>query len=152
MTMDTPTQATGTGEARAKKPFSRHYPAIARIVLGLPLFFSGLNAFLNFFPPQAASLPDGAGEFVGALIKTGYMLKLIGATHLIVGALLLSNRYVPLALALLAPFIVNAVAFHACLEHTGLPAALVFLALELYLAWIYRASYRPMLAARAERT
>jgi hypothetical protein len=67
---------------------------------------------------------------------------------LVVGALLLLNRFVPLALALFAPFIVNSLAFHFFLERTGLPMALIFAGFELYLAWVYRAAFRPMLAAR----
>jgi hypothetical protein len=55
---------------------------------------------------------------------------------------------VPLALALFAPFIVNSIAFHTFLEHSGLPMAAVFLILEVYLAWSYRNAYRPMLAMK----
>jgi hypothetical protein len=128
--------------------FTRLLPAIARILMGLPLFVFGLNGFLNFIPQPKTPLPEGAAAFAGALANTGYMMHLIGATLLIVGALLLSNRFVPLALALFAPFIVNSLAFHVCLEHTGLPMAVVFLMFELYLVWAYRAAYRPMLAAR----
>jgi hypothetical protein len=65
-----------------------------------------------------------------------------------VGAGLVLNRFVPLALALFAPFIVNSILFHVFLERTGLPMATVFLALELYLAWSYRSAYRTMLAAQ----
>jgi len=36
-----------------------------------------------------------------------YLLQLIGATQLIVGLLLILNRFVPLALAQFAPFIIN---------------------------------------------
>ncbi|HEY9249715.1 MAG TPA: DoxX family protein, partial [Rariglobus sp.] len=60
------------------------------------------------------------------------------------------NRFVPLALALFAPFIVNSIAFHVFLERSGLPVAGVFLAFELYLAWAYRAAFRPMLAAKVD--
>ena len=83
-----------------------------------------------------------------SLVNTGYMMQLIGATHLVVGILLLANRFVPLAPALFAPFIVNSMAFHLFLEPSGLVIAIVFLAFELYLAWVYRAAFRPMLAAR----
>ena len=76
------------------------------------------------------------------------MLQLIFITQFLVGAMLLSNRFVPLALALFAPFIVNAMAFHLFLEHTGLPIAAIFLLLELYLAWKYRNAYVTMLAAK----
>jgi uncharacterized membrane protein YphA (DoxX/SURF4 family) len=132
----------------AKKGFTRHLPTIARILLGLALVVFGLNLFLNFIPQPKTQMPEEVTAFVGALMKSGYMMPLIGVTQLVVGVLLLLNRFVPLALALLAPFIVNSIAFHVFLERSGLPMALVFLAFELYLAWAYRNAFRPMLAAR----
>ena len=128
--------------------FNRIFPAIARILMGLPLLVFGLNAFFNFIPQPKTPMSEGAMAFAGALYKSGYMMQLIGTTQLIVGAMLVSNRFVPLALALFAPFIVNSIAFHLCLEPTGRPMAAIFLALELYLAWAYRHAYRSMLAAR----
>ncbi len=116
--------------------------------MGLPLLVFGLNAFLYFIPPPATPMPAGATAFVGALMQTGYMMRLIGATQLVVGVFLVTNRFVPLGLALFAPFMVNSVAFHVFLEPSGLIMAGIFLAAELYLAWVYRAAYRPMLAAR----
>ena len=128
---------------------TRHLPAIARLLLGLMFFVFGLNGFLNFIPPPK-TLPEGAGAFFGALMKTGYMLPLISGTQVIVGALLLSNRFVPLALALIAPVIVNIVTFHAFLEPSGSVMAGVVLVLELYLAWAYRKAFLPMLAMRVK--
>jgi len=61
---------------------------------------------------------------------------------------LVSNRFVPLALALIAPGIVNIVAFHAFIEPSGAVMAGVVLVLELYLAWAYRKAFLPMLAMR----
>ena len=148
--MDT---ANSYGDSEAERPmtnaFTRHLPTLARILLGLPLIVFGLNGFFNFIPPPTTPLPEKAAAFAGALANTGYMMQLIGATQLIVGLLLGLNRFVPLALALFAPFIVNSIAFHLRLEHSGLPMATVFLVLEVYLAWAYRNTYRPMLAMRA---
>jgi len=117
--------------------------------MGLPLLVFGLNGFLNFIPQPSTPLPAGAAAFATALVQTGYMMPLIGATQLLVGVLLLSNRFVPLALVLFAPFMVNSIAFHAVLQPAGLPMVAVFLAVELYLAWVYRQSYRALLTARA---
>ena len=86
--------------------------------------------------------------FGGALMATGYMFPLIKGTEVLAGALLLCNRFVPLALTILAPVIVNIVAFHVFLAPSGLTMTWVVLALELYLAWGYRSYFRPMLAAR----
>lgn len=143
------TETAGTAK---QKSFTRFFPAIARILMGLPLLVFGLNGFFNFIPPPSTPLPAGAMAFAGALVNTGYMMQLIAVTLLIVGSLLLANRFVPLALALFAPFIVNSIAFHAFLEHSGLIMAGIFLILELYLTWSYRHVFRPMLAARVTPT
>ena len=122
----------------------------ARVVLGLVFFVFGLNGFFHFLPQPPMSGPPAA--FIGALVGTGYMFPLIKGTEVVGGALLLAGRFVPLALALLAPVIVNIVAFHAFLAPSGIALPLVVLALELALAWSHRAAYRSMLQARPEGT
>jgi len=94
-------------------------------------------------------MSDTAMAFFSGMANTGYMLPLIFGTQTGVGVLVLINRFVPLALALVAPVIVNIVAFHLFLAPSGLPVALVVLALEVFLAWSYRERFRPMLACRA---
>ncbi len=151
MTMDTIVQ-TDEAKRRTAKPFARHLPTAGRILMGLIFFASGIFGLLTalgFVPQPAAPMPGGAAAFAGALAKTGYIMPLTSGTQLIVGALLLSNRFVPLALALIAPIVVNIVAFHAFLAPSGGAPAVVVAALEIYLAWAYRKSYRPMLAMRA---
>jgi uncharacterized membrane protein YphA (DoxX/SURF4 family) len=121
---------------------------VARILMGFIFTVTGLNGFLNFLPQPAKPLPEGAMAFAGAMVNTGYLLPLAMGTQLAVGLLLLCNRWVPLALAVIAPVIVNIVAFHVFLAPSGLPPALIVLVLELYLAWTCRGRYRPMLVWR----
>jgi len=142
----------GEAEGQKPKPFTRHLPTAGRILLGLLFFASGvfgLLTLLGIVPPPAASMPAGATAFAGALAKTGYMMPLVSGTQFIAGALLLSNRFVPLALALLAPVIVNIVAFHVFLAPSGIGPGVIAAALEIYLGWAYRKAYCPMLALRA---
>lgn len=121
---------------------------VASLVLGLGFTVFGLNGFLHFLPqPQ---LEGAAGALMGAFAASAYMLPMVKGTELVAGLLLLSNRHVPLALTLLAPVLVNIVLFHAVLAPEGTAVGLVFLALELYLAWSYRGAFAPMLAARVE--
>src|SRR5215813_3269063 len=94
------------------KPPKRYVPMIARILMGLGFLVFGLNGFLQFIPQPKAPPPQAAMDFAGALMKTGYMMKLIAGTQVVVGALLLLNLFVPLALTLIAPVIVNILAFH----------------------------------------
>jgi putative oxidoreductase len=94
---------------------------IARYLAGLIFLVMGLNGFLNFipFPP-----PSGvAGQFMGALYVSHY-LWVIFAFQVVAGVLLLINRYVPLAVAILAPVIVNILVFHTTMAPSGLPLAL----------------------------
>lgn len=124
----------------------RFIPNASRILLGLVFFVFGLNGFLQFIPQPP--MPEKAGMFMGALAAAGYMFPLIKGVEVVGGAMLLSNRFVPLALAIVAPNVVNIVLFHAVLAPAGLPVALVVLALEIVLAWSYRDSYASMLRAR----
>jgi putative oxidoreductase len=95
--------------------------AIARYLAGVIFLVFGLNGFLNFIPLPP---PGGiAGQFMGALYASHY-LWVIFAFQLVAGVLLLVNRYVPLAVAMLAPVIVNILSFHALMAPSGLPLAL----------------------------
>jgi uncharacterized membrane protein YphA (DoxX/SURF4 family) len=132
----------------ASKPFTRLVPTIVRILMGLMFFVFGLNGFLNFIPQPKDSMPEGALAFAGALMKTGYMMPLVAGTQLLTGTLLLMNRFVPLALALLAPIIVGIMTFHIFLAPKSIGLAIVVLLMELYLAWAYRHAFRPMLAMK----
>lgn len=118
-------------------------PTGARYALGLIFFVFGLNGFLHFIPQPA---PSGElAVFVGGLAAGGWFFPLLKGTEVLAGALLLANRHVPLALAVLAPIVVNIVALHVFLAPAGLPIAVVTLGLLLVLAWTYRAAYAPML-------
>ncbi|MCB9539427.1 MAG: DoxX family protein [Myxococcales bacterium] len=119
----------------------------ARILLGLVFFVFGLNGFLGFMPqpPQ----PPEAGAFLGALAATGYMFPLIKGTEVLAGALLLGNAFVPLALLLLAPVVVNIAAFHLLLAPGGAAMAVALVALLGFLAWRYRGAWRGVLARDA---
>ena len=89
---------------------------IARFLLGFIFLVFGLNGFLHFIP---SSPPIGtAGQFVGALFVSHYLVPIF-LLQIISAVLLLVNRYVPLALTLLAPIIVNILLIHILM----LPAA-----------------------------
>jgi putative oxidoreductase len=118
---------------------------LPRILLGLGFVVFAVNYFIPFLPPQDAPPPE-ALPFLGGFAGSG-MLTLVKVIELGAGLLLLSNRFVPLALALLAPIIVGILAFHLLLAPAGTPIAAVFLGLELVLAWGYRAAFAPMLRA-----
>ncbi len=124
----------------------RKLPTVARVLLGAVFFIFGLNGFLHFLPqPPMTGLPL---QFVGGLAASGYFFPLLKSIEVASGLLLLSGRFVPLALAVLAPIVVNIFAFHAFLAPSGIPVAIFVLLLEVFLAWSYRDAYASMLKAR----
>lgn len=119
----------------------------ARILFGLIFFVFGLNGFLSFLPvPEVGA---EAKTFLGALVATGYMLPLIKGTEVVAGLMLLSNRFVPLGLILLAPVVVNIALFNAVLAPSGIVVPLILLVLQLGLAYAYRDSFCGVLRAKA---
>ncbi|MBK7863041.1 MAG: DoxX family protein [Archangiaceae bacterium] len=124
-------------------------PHVARVLLGLVFLVFGLNGFLHFLPMPPPP-PEAVGYFT--FLTGSYLFTLVKGTEVLVAVLLLSNRFVPLALALLAPVTVNILLFHATVEGPatlGLPVVLV--ALQLYLAWHHREVYAPLFRPRATR-
>lgn len=125
-------------------------PTVARILLGLVFFVFGLNGFLHFIPQPPMEGPPA--DFVGALVASGFVMLIVKGVETVAGLMLLTDRFVPLALALLAPIVVAIVGFHLVLAPAGAPMALFVLALEIYLARAYRSAFAPMLAARVTPT
>jgi putative oxidoreductase len=110
---------------------------IVRLLLGLVFFVFGLNAFLQFLK---GPIPGGlAGQFLQALFQSHYGLA-VGAVQAVGGALLLINRYVPLALTIL-------LLYHLLLNHEGIGGALIvavfwfvlFFHYRQYFSWIFTA-------------
>jgi len=134
----------------ASSVVSRYLPVVARTAMGLIFFGAGLSGLLNLVPPPETPMPENAMAFATGLMKAGYFFPLLKGTETIAGALLLSGRFVPLALTILAPIVINIFAFHAFLtpeQSLVIPALLVII--EAYLAYVHRAAYRPLLTARA---
>jgi putative oxidoreductase len=105
------------------QPNMKVTPVIARFLLGSIFLVFGLNGFLHFIP--ASPPPSGtAGQFVGALLVSNYLV-VVFLFQLISAVLLLINRYVPLALTLLAPIIANILLFHILMAPNGLALAII---------------------------
>ena len=95
---------------------------VSRFLLGFIFLVFGLNGFLHFIPMPP---PSGvAGQFLASMFVTKYLL-FVFAIQLIGGTLLLVNRYVPIALTILGPIIVNILLFHGLMNPDGLGLALL---------------------------
>jgi len=118
-----------------------------RLLLGLMFFVFGLNGFLNFLPQPP--MEGAAAQFLGGLASAPYFFPLLKGTEVLVGLALLANRFVPLALTVLAPITINIVAFHVLLAPEGMAMVVVIAALHLFTMWAHRAAYATVLQARS---
>jgi len=120
---------------------------IARILLGLVSLVFGLNGFLNFL--NMGPMPTGlAGQFMGALILSHYYW-VVAALQIAGGLLLLVNRFVPLALVLLGPVIVNILCYHVFLNQAGAAPAVVVTILWFIVFYANRQHFSGIFVQRA---
>jgi putative oxidoreductase len=120
---------------------------IVRILLGLEFLFFGLNGFLHFIPNPPMP-PGDFATFSMLLFKSHYILPVF-ALQVIGALLLLVGRFVPLALTLLGPVIVNILITHIVFLPSGLPPGVLAAVLWLVLFWAYRQYFASIFTANA---
>lgn len=116
----------------------RKITVVARWLMGLVFLGSGVAFFVTTPPPMEGALAD----FFQGMMATQYFFYLLKGTEIACGLLLLSGRFVPLALVVLAPVILNIFLVHAFMAPEGLVVAVVLGAIEIYLAF-FSAEYGP---------
>lgn len=120
---------------------------VARYLLGLIFFVFGVNGFVDVIPHPP--LGPTATQYMEGLTVTGYFWPLLRGLEALGGLALLSNRFVPLALAALAPINLQIFAFHLALEPLNLPMAGVMIVAHALLLAAYWPYFAPLFTARA---
>jgi putative oxidoreductase len=139
--------ARSRAKARPKPDAWAIAAIVARYLLALLFLAAGISGFFLVHNPPPAP-PGLAGIFQDVFFRSGWVL-LVDGMEALVGALLLVNRFVPLALTILAGILFNIYAFHITMAAAGLPAPIIVTALLLLVAWPLRSHFAPLLAARA---
>jgi putative oxidoreductase len=122
----------------------------ARLLLGLVFLVFGLNHLFLFI--KGMPMPTGDALAIMMLMMAHKWFIVYGLVEAVAGLMLLSGRFVPLALTLLGGMGVNILLFVITLTPAmaGLP---IFLALlELLLVYGYRASFAGIFASKAQPT
>jgi putative oxidoreductase len=120
---------------------------IVRVLMGL-LFIFGAVAFFLSGAPQ---LPEGNMKtYFEGLAASGYFFTLLKVTELVCGIALVAGRYVPLALIILSPIIINILFVHIFLERSGLPVAIILVIANSFLGYYYWNSFKQLFVAKAE--
>jgi putative oxidoreductase len=120
---------------------------VCRLLLGLIMLVSGASGFFIVNNPPPAP-PGMATDFMNVFFASRWVLFVDGI-QFIIGVLLLANRYVALALVMMAAMIFNMFVFHITMMPIGIFGPLVLLALWIVIARQHRAALEPLLDSRA---
>ena len=115
------------------------FTTILRMLLGVSLLIFGMNKFIAFIP--IFDMAPAAANFMESLNSTGYVLYVVASLELLIGGLLLFKKWVPFALILLAPIVVNILLFHLFLDVSGIFVAVFMLTITGVLIYKYWKSY-----------
>jgi uncharacterized membrane protein YphA (DoxX/SURF4 family) len=115
------------------------FTTILRMLLGISLLIFGINKFIAFIP--IFDMAPAAANFMESLNSTGYVLYVVASLELLIGGLLLFKKWVPFALILLAPIVVNILLFHLFLDVSGMFVAVFMLTITGVLIYKYWKSY-----------
>lgn len=119
----------------------KYFEILIRILFGGIFVLYGLSKFHAFMPTPPMELK--AAQFIGALISTGYLWQLIGFVEVICGVLIVLGQFLPIALVLISPIVIN-ILFYLLILQKGLPPIIMsgFLIFSiLFLAYQNRVVY-----------
>lgn len=126
---------------------------IVRTLMGLLFLFASTTYFLMVMGVFPAPPMEGASKtFNEGLAASGYFFTLLKITEFICAILLLTGTFVPLALVILSPIIINIFMVHLFVDRS-MPGPVIsgFLVLaNIFLAYCYRDAFKPLLTSKYE--
>jgi putative oxidoreductase len=111
---------------------------VIRYLFGAAMTFFGISNLFQLLPPH--QFPEEAGRLMQAFTDSGYILQAVGLTQLLLGIALLLNRFIPLALLLFAPVVVNVLLFHLFLDVKSILMAMPVIGITTFL-FVYNKSH-----------
>ena len=117
---------------------------IVSILFGLMFINSGLNKFFNYIP-MPKDMPESIMKLFGAFMQIGWLMPLIAVAEITGGLLFMTNKYRALGAIIIFPVLIGILLTHIMYQPSGLPIALVLLAIELWVIIENREKYLPMI-------
>lgn len=115
---------------------------VVRILMGLLFLFASLAYFLHLVPTPPMEGP--LDTFNRGLAAATYLLPTVKGVELLCGLAFLAGRFVPLALVVIAPVVVNIALVHVFLDPKGLPIAAFLVLAHAFLTVLHRDRFRPL--------
>jgi putative oxidoreductase len=117
---------------------------VVSILFGLMFINSGLNKFFGYMP-MPKDIPQNLLKVMTAFMEIGWLMPLVAVAEITGGLLFMFNKLRPLGAIVLFPVIIGILVNHITTAPSGLPIALVLLAIELWVIIENREKYMPMI-------
>ena len=117
---------------------------VVSVLFGLMFINSGLNKFFNYMP-MPEDLPDKMMKLFTAFMEVGWLMPLIAVAEIVGGLLFITNKYRALGAIVIFPVMIGILLTHLINAPSGLPIALVLLAINLWVIIENREKYLPMI-------
>ncbi len=117
---------------------------VVSILFGLMFINSGLNKFFNYMP-MPEDLPEKMMKLFTAFMEIGWLMPLIAVAEIVGGLLFITNKYRALGAIIIFPVMIGILLTHLITAPSGLPIALVLLAINLWVIIENREKYLPMI-------
>jgi uncharacterized membrane protein YphA (DoxX/SURF4 family) len=119
---------------------------IVRILMGLMFAFASIAYFFKLMNEPE---PTGAVKiFNDGIVASVYLMPTVKIFELLCAVAFLSGRFVPLATVVIFPVILNILLFHAFLQPSGLPIAILLILGNLFLAYFHRDKYKVLFVSK----
>ena len=119
---------------------------IVRILMGLLFLFASVVFLLNLIPQP--ELKGNMKVFMDGITASRYLMPTVKVVELVCSFAFLSGRFVALAAVMLFPITLNIFLFSVFVAPENLPVGIFVLLGNVFLAYVNREKYRPMLAAK----
>ena len=117
---------------------------VVSVLFGLMFINSGLNKFFNYMP-MPEDLPEKMMKLFTAFMEVGWLMPLIAVAEIVGGLLFITNKYRVLGAIIIFPVMIGILLTHLINAPSGLPIALVLLAINLWVIIENREKYLPMI-------
>ncbi|HOW40580.1 MAG TPA: DoxX family membrane protein [Bacteroidales bacterium] len=114
------------------------------ILFGLMFINSGLNKFFNYMPVPK-DMPENMIKVMTAYMEITWLMPLIALAEIAGGLLFITSKYRALGAIIIFPVMTGILLTHIITALSGLPMALVLMAIEIWVIFENREKYLPMI-------
>lgn len=117
---------------------------VLSLLFGLMFINAGLDKFLHYMP-MPTNMSENMKSAFGAFMTLGWLIPLAGIAEIIGGALFIFPKTRALGAVVIFPVMIGILLTNTITDTTGMPIALVLLAINLWVLYENRSKYAHMI-------